>query len=355
MPRSAWCTAGCPLPSPRPRSTRYAHSDSYSCRKGLHSARAQAAAPTLTITLRNASALTLRLTVAPHLTRRTFCPSRLFPRASCCCARCAQLWPHRAATLVHAGCNPTRPGLQPLITQVRFDWHHKSQPALRVRARPAPVQQAACRPVEHPFASRVHLVCISVLYHAVTCHAPSPLWGRHRSSSRGEGSTLRSTLRAVSTSAVPPPCGCGLISQAYTKAYTLEQAVGSFAEELLDRIASSEAASVAMAAAWRHRMRRETCPEIVAQMARQATGTPQTETTAGTGAEPPSAPVALRPAPAPAAQSRTAAGTDTGTGTGTGTGAAAAAVRGCPPTYAAVLRLLREADASGAWSLRSLG
>lgn len=121
-----------------------------------------------------------------------------------------------------------------LLREVRFDWHHKGQSALRVRSRQAEVQAA----------------------------------------------------------------------------------ILTFEEELVAAIVASEAASVSVANAWRRRMQGQVCPAIVRQMAQHERRNA----------------LVAKAAPLVSATLRTATHTSE-----------------CPPMYDTVLRLLREADVSGAW------
>ena len=108
-------------------------------------------------------------------------------------------------------------------------------------------------------------------------------------------------------------------------------AIDAFEATLVARVVTSDAASARAAAEWRRRMHHEVCPAIVAQMAEGHAARQQH---------------ARAPLPLPvAAELRAPAALPL-------TGASATGAE-CPPAYANVLRLLREADASGAWPATS--
>ena len=111
---------------------------------------------------------------------------------------------------------------------MRFDWHHKAQPALRLRTQPEAVVAA-----KDAFSRR--------LLEGMALALALPL-------------ALTLTLTLALTLALALPLALTL----------------TLTRRLLEGMATSEAASAGTAAAWRRRMREEVCPAIRAQIACQA-------------------------------------------------------------------------------------
>ena len=118
-------------------------------------------------------------------------------------------------------------------------------------------------------------------------------------------------------------------------------------------MATSEAASAGTAAAWRRRMRDQVCPAIRSQIACQANQVGRPAASSAPSAAQHGSVLSPHLAHGPVLSSPRLAhrpATESVEG-----GISSQRLRDCPPAYATVLRLLREAEASGAWPGTRLG